>query len=50
MKKFLIEGLSPAYLGFSLSLFGDIQCYQWEFYAIIVPFFLLVKLTNFNQK
>ena len=50
MKKFLIQGLSPAYLGGSLSLFGDVHYYQWEFYAIIVPFFLLVKLTNFNQK
>jgi 1,4-dihydroxy-2-naphthoate octaprenyltransferase len=50
MKKSFIQALAPFYLGGSLSFFGDVHYYQWQFYAIIVPFFLLVMLTNFNQK
>jgi hypothetical protein len=49
MKKFLIDSLAPFYLGGALSAIGNVHYYQWQFWAIIVPFFLLVKITNFNQ-
>jgi hypothetical protein len=42
--------LAPAYLGFALNAFADMKWYQWEFYAIIVPFYILVKLTDFNKE
>lgn len=47
--KRLVGLLAPAYLGFALSAFANISWYQWEFYAIIVPFYVLVKLTDFNN-
>ena len=50
MKDLLKESLAPFYLGGALSGFGNIDFFQWQFYAIIIPFFILVKLTNFNQK
>jgi hypothetical protein len=49
MKKLLIESLAPLYLGGALSAFGNVHYYQWQFWATIVPFFLLIKLTKFNQ-
>lgn len=47
--KRLVELLAPAYLGFALSAFANISFYQWEFYAIIIPFYILVKATDFNN-
>lgn len=47
--KRLVELLAPAYLGFALSAFANISFYQWEFYAIIIPFYILVKATDFNK-
>ena len=49
MKK-LVELLAPLWLGFSLALFGNISFLQWQFYAIVIPFFILVKITDFNKK
>jgi hypothetical protein len=49
MKKHLIESLAPLYLGGALGAIGNIHWYQWQFYAILVPFYLLAKLTRFNQ-
>jgi hypothetical protein len=48
--KRLVELLAPAYLGFALSAFANVSWYQWQFYAIIVPFYILVKLTDFNKE
>lgn len=47
--KRLVELLAPAYLGFALAAFAHITWYQWEFYAIIIPFYILVKATDFNK-
>lgn len=47
--KFIKDLLAPMYLGFALSAFADLHWYQWQFYAIIVPFFLLAKITDFNK-
>ena len=47
--KRLKDLLAPLWLGFSLAHFGNISFLQWEFYAIIIPFYILVKLTNFNN-
>lgn len=48
MKK-LVELLAPLWLGFSLAHFGNISFLQWQFYAIVIPFFILVKITDFNK-
>lgn len=48
--KFLREILAPLYLGGSLSLFANVHWYQWQLYAIVVPFFILVKITGFNRE
>lgn len=40
-KSFFIEYLSPFYLGGALSAFADINFMDWEFYAIIIPFYIL---------
>jgi hypothetical protein len=45
----LVRLLAPAYLGFALSAFANVSWDQWEFYAIIVPFYILVKATDFNK-
>jgi hypothetical protein len=47
--KRLVELLAPAYLGFALSAFTNVSWQQWEFYAIIIPFYILVKATDFNK-
>lgn len=47
--RFRKEILAPVYLGFALSAFANISWYQWQFYAIMVPFFIIVKLTGFNK-
>jgi hypothetical protein len=41
--------LAPAYLGFALSAFANESWYQWQFYAIIIPFYILVIATDFNK-
>jgi hypothetical protein len=41
--------LAPMYLGFSLSIFTEINLKQWQFYAIIIPFLIIAKATKFNQ-
>ena len=33
--------LAGCYLGFSLSFFGNVHFFNWQYYAIIVPFFLV---------
>ena len=47
--KILKDFLAPAYLGFALGMFAGLQWYDWQFWAIIVPFFVLAKITGFNQ-
>jgi hypothetical protein len=42
--------LAPMYLGFAVSYFANVHFYDWQFYAIAVPFFIIVKITKFNQK
>ena len=46
MKKKLIKLLAPLYLGASLSEFANVHWYQWEFYAITIPFYILVTDLN----
>jgi hypothetical protein len=48
MKHRLIKALAPLYLGGALGAIGNIHWNQWQFYAIGVPFFILVKITKFN--
>lgn len=38
------------YLGFALSVFADLHIFNWEFYAIIVPFVLLESFRNKYKK
>jgi 1,4-dihydroxy-2-naphthoate octaprenyltransferase len=45
----LKDAVAPFYLGGALSAFGHIHWHQWEFYAIVVPFFILVKVTDYNN-
>ena len=47
--KRLIEILPSAYLGFALSKFGNINWDQWEFYAVLVPLWFLIKLSDFSK-
>jgi hypothetical protein len=47
--KRILDLLAPSYLGFALSHFANISYDQWEFYYIIIPFFILVKLSKFNR-
>jgi hypothetical protein len=47
--KILKEYLAPLYLGFAISIFANLHWYNWQFYAISVPFFILAKITNFNK-
>ena len=42
--KFIINYFGWFWLGFSLSLFGNMHFYTWQFYVIIVPTIILVKL------
>lgn len=49
MRKFL-ELLAPFYLGFALSTFANIWWYQWEFYAIIVPFYILTAVPKIKPE
>ena len=47
--KLLKEMAAPMYLGFALSAFANIHWFNWQFWAILVPFFILVRLTKWNQ-
>jgi len=47
--KLLKEMLAPMYLGFAVSAFANIHWFNWQFWAILVPFFILVRLTKWNQ-
>jgi uncharacterized membrane protein YoaK (UPF0700 family) len=40
MKK-VFKVLAPFYLGASLSIFANVNIFQWEFWVIVVPFLLL---------
>ncbi len=42
----IIKLLAPAYLGYSLHTFANISLEDWEFYAIIIPFFLIDGLAK----
>lgn len=42
--------IGPLWLGFSLACFGKISCMTWQFYAIVIPFFILARATGFNQR
>jgi len=42
--------VAPLWLGFSLACFGHISFMQWQFYAIVIPFFILARATGFNQR
>ncbi len=50
MKKFIKDFTAPAYLGFAIAAFTNIYFANWQFWAIIFPFFALVKLTGFNRE
>ena len=39
--KFL-EYLAAAYLGFALTMFAGLKIVDWQFWAIIVPYYLLL--------
>jgi hypothetical protein len=41
--------IGPLWLGFSLSAFGKISFMTWQFYAIVIPFFILLRITKFNK-
>ena len=43
------DALAPMYLGFAISYFGNIKWNQWEFYAIIIPFYIIAKASGFNK-
>ena len=43
------EILAPMYLGFAVSAFANIHWFNWQFWAIIVPFFIIAKVTKWNQ-
>ena len=47
--KLLKELLAPMYLGFALGAFANLQWSDWQFYAIIVPFWILVTIAGFNK-
>ena len=47
--KLLKELLAPMYLGFALGAFANLQWSDWQFYVIIVPFWILVTVTKFNK-
>ena len=47
--KRLIEILPSAYLGFALSKFANVNWDQWKFYAILVPLWFLVKLSDYSK-
>lgn len=47
--KFLKELLAPMYLGFALGAFANLNWDQWQFYAIIVPFYIIARVTKFNN-
>ena len=47
--KFLKGLLAPLYLGFALGAFANLRWDDWQFYAIIVPFWILVGITDFNK-
>jgi hypothetical protein len=48
MKRFK-DILAPMYLGFAVSVFANIHFYNWQFWAILVPFFVIAKITDFNK-
>lgn len=48
MKRFK-DILAPAYLGFAIAAFAKITFVDWQFWAIIIPFYLLVKISGFNK-
>ena len=48
MKRFK-DVLAPAYLGFAIAAFAKITFADWQFWAIIIPFYVLVKITGFNK-
>ena len=43
------KSIAPLWLGFSLACFGKISFMTWQFYAIVIPFFILLRITEFNQ-
>jgi hypothetical protein len=49
-KRRLLNLIAPFYLGFALAQFANIDFLNWKFYAIIVPFFILVLITGFNKE
>lgn len=47
--KRLSKALPSLYLGLSLSFFAHVDFLNWRFWAIIIPFFILVQATGFNK-
>jgi uncharacterized membrane protein YoaK (UPF0700 family) len=41
--------LAPFYLGASLSIFANVNCFQWEFWAIVAPFLLLQRASEDDE-
>lgn len=50
MKQFIKDFTAPAYLGFAIAAFTNNTFMNWQFWAIIIPFFALVKLTDYNKE
>jgi hypothetical protein len=48
--KRLKDLLAPAYLGFALSFFANLSFTNPKFWAILIPFLVIVKVTGFNTK
>lgn len=45
----LLKSAAPLYLGFAISIFGNLHFFNWQFWAILVPFFVIAKATKFNN-
>lgn len=42
--------LAFLYLGIALYAFGGISAFQWQYYAIIVPFILLLTISEDEEQ
>lgn len=39
---FIRNSAGPIYLGIALGAFCNTWCYQWQFYAVVIPFWALM--------
>ena len=49
MKNYILKSLAPFWLGMALSEFAHIDIMMWEFYAIVIPFFVFDRLRNYDN-